>query len=132
MNENNRRKLSWFIILALLGLAVWQITAGKEDFGLGLIAGIVGVSIIRIIKQKQIKELRKQGLNPYDERAYAISYRASYSTLVLIIIFSALFVLVGSILGPEITVNPYNFLGICLALMVFIYTLYYYYYNRQM
>lgn len=132
MNEKAGKILSMLILLLLVAAGVWQIVSGNGDFGYGLIIGIVGVMVLKFIKQKRIAELQQQGINPYDERTYAISYKASRSALVTIVLLSAVFVILGSMFGPEISVNPYNFLGGCLSLMVFIYIVFYYYYNQQM
>lgn len=132
MNEKSLKGITWLLLLFLIGIGIWMIWSGRGDFGLGLIAGAAGVSITKFIKQKHAKELQAQGLNPYDERAYAIGYRASYVTLRISVILAAFFVLIGSILGPQITVNPYNFTGIGLGIMVLIYVVSYRYYNREM
>lgn len=132
MSEKLLTRISWLILLFLTGLGIWMIYSGRSDFGLGLIGGAVGVSITRFAKQKRIKEMKAQGLNPYDERTYAIGYRASYITLRIVIILAAFIVLAGSIFGPSITVNPYNFTGIALCIIVVTYIVSYWYYNRQM
>lgn len=132
MSNKFRNGLSWFVSLFLIAVGIWQIYTGEPDFGAGLIGGIVAVNAVRFMKQKRMKELQAQGMNPYDERTYAISYRASYSTLVIMILLSAAFVLIGSISGPEITVNPYNFTGGWMALMIVVYLIIYYTYNRKM
>jgi uncharacterized membrane protein len=42
-----------------------------------------------------------------------------------------LIVLIGSVWGPVILVNPYNFLGLCLCAIVFLYVGYYYYFSYK-
>lgn len=132
MSERLVTRISWLILLFLAGLGIWMIMSDRMDFGMGLIAGAVGASILRLAKQKRIQEQQAQGLNPYDERAYVIGWRASYLTLRIIIILAALIVLAGSIFAPAITVNPYNFTGIGLCIIVLIYMTSYWYYNRRM
>lgn len=132
MEQNFRKKLSWLILAILIVVSIFQIKNGNLGFGIGLLVGCIGASIGRIIKQNKIKKLQEKGLNPYDERAFFIAGKASYATLSSTVILSALFVLLGSILGPQLNVNPYNFLGNCLAIIVFIYIAFYYYYNRNM
>lgn len=121
--------LGWGVMLVLLALGIGQIYLGNTGFGTGLTAGVIGASVGRYLKQKKIKKLQSQGLNPYDERAYFIAGKSAYATLCTGVVLSALFVLIGSLMGPPITVNPYNFLGNCLAILVFIYIGFYYYYS---
>jgi len=132
MSEKTRRGLRGLVTLMLLACGVWQVIAGEEAFGAGLIGATVCVSIVQYRKRKRIKELQAKGMNPEDERAYAISYKAGHSALNTGIMLAALYVLIGSMAGPQITVNPYNFLGICLAIVVFIYLIFYFYYNSKM
>ncbi|MDD3023442.1 MAG: DUF2178 domain-containing protein [Syntrophomonadaceae bacterium] len=132
MSNKLGTKLSWGIVLVLLALGITQIYVGNTGLGTGLTAGVLGASAGRYIKGQKIKKLQAQGLNPYDERAYYIAGKSAYATLSAAVVISALFVLIGSIVGPQLTVNLYNFLGICLAIMIFIYIGFYYYYSRVM
>ncbi|MDD2510845.1 MAG: DUF2178 domain-containing protein [Syntrophomonas sp.] len=132
MNNKHGSILSWGILLALLTLGIAQIYQGNTGFGTGLTAGVIGASVGRYIKNKKIKKLLAQGLNPYDERVYLIAGKSAYATLCTAVVLSALFVLIGSTLGPQLTVNPFNFLGNCLAILVFIYIGFYYSYSRIM
>lgn len=132
MSDKMRKSMSWGVLVLLILIGVWQINAGEYDFGIGLIGAGITVSVVRGMKQRRITELQKQGINPYDERFYAIGYRAAYSTLVTIILLSAGFVLIGSVIGPEVTVNPYDFMGLWLGFTVLVYIFTYYWFNRKM
>lgn len=132
MTYQMRTWVSWFTLVVLVLLAFWQIAAGNIGFGAGLLAGTLGASVIKWIKLKQLQKMQARGLNPYDERAHMIAGKAAYASLSVFTVVSALFVLAGSLLGPDIKVNPYNLLGICIALLVFIYVAFYYCYNTKL
>lgn len=122
----------WVTIAILVGLGLWQLIYVSPGYGTGLIGGAVGVSIARSIKQRKIKEMQAKGLNPYDERVYYIAGKASYAAMVSSILLAALVVLIGSTFGPVVTVNPYDLLGYCIAIMVLLYVIFYYHYTRTM
>ncbi len=132
MSEKLRKTTFWITILILAGLGIWHISNGLPGFGTGLIGGAIGVTAGRLIRQKKIRELQNKGLNPYDERTYVIAGKASYATIISGVLISGLFILLGSTFGPTVSVNPYNFLGYCLSIIVLIYIFFYYYYNRIM
>ncbi|MGS0763813.1 DUF2178 domain-containing protein [Syntrophomonas curvata] len=132
MTNIRRTAAFWITIAILAGLGLWQLIFVSPGFGTGLIGGAVGVSVARYIKQRKIKEMRAKGLNPYDERTYYIAGKASYAAMVSSILLAALVVLTGSAFGPEVTVNPYDLLGYCIAVMVLLYVIFYYHYNRIM
>lgn len=122
----------WLTIAILVGLGLWQLIYVSPGYGTGLIGGAVGVSIARFIKQRKIKEMQAKGLNPYDERVYYIAGKASYAAMVSSILLAALVVLIGSTFGPAVMVNPYDLLGYCIAIVVLLYVIFYYHYNRIM
>lgn len=131
MSYKMRNSLSFGILFILIVVGIIQLQAGETGFGTGLIGGSIGAAVGKYFKSREIKELQDKGLNPYDERAYFIAGKAAYSALSAAVIISALFVIIGSIAGPIITVNPYNFLGSCLAILVLLYLIFYLYYNRS-
>jgi|LSQX01.3.fsa_nt_gb uncharacterized membrane protein len=118
-------------LLILFFLGVWQTSQGEIGFGSSLIGATIGVAVIRYIKQKKIREMQAKGLNPYDERIIFISDKASRLTLSISIVLAAFFVLAGSVFGPNVQVNPYNFLGFCIAILIFIYLICYYHYGKS-
>jgi len=120
----------WLTIAVLVGLGLWQLIYVSPGFGTGLIGGAVGVSVARYLKQKNIKEMQAKGLNPYDERTYYIAGKASYAAMVSSLLLAAVVVLFGSTFGPVVTVNPYDLLGYCIAIVVLLYVIFYYHYNR--
>lgn len=132
MTANTRAIMFYLTIAALLGLGIWQILAGDRYFGAGLLGGSVFVALIRTVKQRKLRQEEIKGLNPVDERTWIIAGRAAYAAFVTFIVLSALIVLGGSIWGPDVLVNPYDLLGICLSVLVLFYIVYYYYYNSQL
>ncbi|MGI5879829.1 MAG: DUF2178 domain-containing protein [Syntrophomonadaceae bacterium] len=122
-----------YLILAFTGvIAIWQILSGNYPFGTGLLAGIIIAGTGLGIRSRQINKMVDRGMNPYDERVWTIAGKASYASIRVFAIISAIIVLTGSIWGPETLVNPYNLLGICLALLMLLYVVFYYYYNHRM
>lgn len=131
MNLSKNRIALVVTLLILLFAGVWQISQGDIGFGSSLIGAAVGVSVVRSIRQKKIREMQTKGLNPYDERIIFISDKAARLTLSISIVLAAFFVLLGSVFGPEVQVNPYNFLGFCIAILIFIYLISYYHYSKN-
>lgn len=117
--------------VVLLALGIWGIYLGKTGMGIGLIAAILAVFVIRSVKTKKVQELQNQGMNPYDERTYYVTGKAAYAAYSTFLIASGLVVLVGSIFGPEILVNPYNLLGFVIGFLVLLHIGFYYYYNSK-
>lgn len=118
-------------LLILLGVGLWNIQNGKPAFGASLIGASIGVGIMRYKKEKHIAKLKAKGLNPHDERTVHVAGLASILTINATIFIIVIIVLAGSVIGSEIMVNPYDILGFCLAGIVLIYILAFYYYNRQ-
>jgi uncharacterized membrane protein len=83
------------------------------------------------IKQRRISDMQEKGMNPYDERAWSLAGMAAYGAVRIFAICMAIIVLVGSIWGPQVQVNPYNLLGLCLCALLGLYVGSYYYYNRK-
>lgn len=131
MNTFNGKPAFIVTILILFGIGVWLIINGDIGFGSSLIGATIGVTAVRCIKARKIREMEAKGLPPYDERTIFISDKAARVTLSIAIMLAACIVLVGSILGPEVMVNPYNFLGFCIAILIFIYLIAYYYYSKN-
>lgn len=122
-----------YLVLSILGvIAIWQIASGKNDFGVGLLAGLIIAGTALGIKNRQLSKMFEKGMNPYDERVWMIAGKASYVSLRIFAITCALIVLAGSIWGPAVQVNPFDLLGICLSVLMFLYIFCYYYYNRKM
>jgi len=131
MNQKKTMAMKYLVLAVLAIIAVWQIANGKSDFGIGLLAGLIMAAIGLGIKNRQLDKMYEKGMNPYDERVWSIAGKASYASMRLFAVVIALFVLIGSVWGPDILVNPYNMLGSCLAGLVFLYVVFYYYYNRK-
>lgn len=129
----DRKKYIYILvtILILLGIGIWNIQSGKIAFGTSLIGASIGVGIMRYIQERRIAKLKAKGLDPHDERTMHIVRLASHITINISIFLIAIIILVGLVLGPEIMVNPYELLGFCLAGIVLIYIMAFYYYNRR-
>lgn len=132
MTTKTRAIMFYVTIAVLLGLGIWQILAGDRYFGSGLLIGSVFVALIRTVKQRKLRQAELKGMNPIDERTWTIAGRAAYAASITFVVLSALVVLGGSIWGPDVLVNPYDLLGICLSVLVLFYIIYYYYYNSQL
>lgn len=131
MNENNTRLTKYLVLVLVASLAIWQIAAGNSSFGTGLLVGVIAAAGSLEIRQRRIKKLQEKGLNPYDERAWSLAGLAAYGALRIFVIILALIVLIGSIWGPQVQINPYNLLGLCLCALLVLYVECYYYYNRK-
>ncbi len=132
MHQKNRDLLRYIILFILLGMGIWEIIIGKSPYGSGLIGGAAFAFVISSIKQRKIRQAQDQGMNPMDERTWAVVGKAAYATYMAFVLLSACIVLLGSIWGPQTLVNPYALLGICLAVLVLFYTCFFYYYNRKL
>lgn len=132
MNNRNREFVRYIVFLLLFGLGLWQILSGRPAPGSALMAGALATFIAQTVKRKRLRELEAQGMNAFDERTWFIAGRAAYFAYLTFTLGSALVVLTGSVWGPPVLVNPYNFLGICLSLLVLLYVVYYYYFNYRM
>mgnify|MGYP001432919228 CR=1 FL=1 len=122
-----------YLVLSILGvIAILQIASGKNDFGVGLLAGLIIAGTALGIKNRRLGKMLEKGMNPYDERVWMIAGKASYASMRIFAITCALIVLAGSIWGPAVQVNPYDLLGICLSVLILLYVICYYYYNRKM
>lgn len=131
MNLSKNRIAFVITLLILFFSGIWKISQGDIGLGSSLIGATVGVAIVRTIRQNKIREMQVKGLNPYDERIVFISDKASRLTLTIGIVLAAFFVLLGSVFGPQVQVNPYNFLGFCIAILIFIYLISYYHYSKS-
>lgn len=131
MTRKNAQLMKYLTLAILAGIAIWQIFSGDSSFGTGLLVGVIAAAGSLEIKQRRIRAMQEKGMNPYDERAWSLAGLAAYGALRIFVISIALIVLVGSIWGPQVTVNPYNLLGICLCSLLGLYVGSYYYYNRK-
>jgi uncharacterized membrane protein len=118
------------VVILLICAGTWHLQLGRPGMGAGLIAGAIGVTIARCLKQRRLQADIDKGLNPYDERAYVLAEKSARAAMITGILTAALIIILGSIFYPTPMVNPYDFLGYCLAIMVGLYLGFYYYYNR--
>ncbi|NLB89326.1 MAG: DUF2178 domain-containing protein [Syntrophomonadaceae bacterium] len=128
----NGKKILWIIVALLLVITVGilNIIYGNIGFGTSLIVIMIAVAIARYYKEKRTAQLIAKGVNPQDERIHFISGLASRTTLSISIILGVIIMLLGSI-GPKTFVNPYDFLGYCISIVLLIYIATFYYYNKK-
>lgn len=133
ISVNDRKKyIVVSMTLALLfGIGIWNILSGKAAFGASLMGAAAGAGIMRYLKEKRTAKLKSEGLDPYDERAVFIGGLASSLTLRVTIFLFAIITLLGSVMGPDTKVNPYDLLGVCLAGIVLIYVIAFCYYSQR-
>ena len=131
MNRQMTRLIKYLVLAIIAGLAIWQIASGNSSFGTGLLVGVVAAAGSLEIKQRRISDMQEKGMNPYDERAWSLAGMAAYGAVRICVISMAVIVLIGSIWGPQVQVNPYNLLGLCLCALLGLYVGSYYYYNRK-
>lgn len=131
MNRQMTRLIKYLVLAIIAGLAIWQIASGNSSFGTGLLVGVVAAAGSLEIKQRRISDMQEKGMNPYDERAWSLAGMAAYGAVRIFVISMAVIVLIGSIWGPQVLVNPYNLLGLCLCALLGLYVGSYYYYNRK-
>ncbi|NLN85994.1 MAG: hypothetical protein GX133_00020 [Syntrophomonadaceae bacterium] len=131
MKNKNRFFWSYIALVLLFGLGMWQSVSTDGSFGVGLMAGAIGAFVALSFKQARMRRLEAQGMNVYDERVWFVAGRAAYAAYVTFALGCALVVLLGSIWGPQVLVNPYNLLGVALSILVLLYVVYYHYYNAR-
>lgn len=131
MTRKNLQLVKYLILALIAGLAIWQIVKGDRSFGTGLLVGVIAAVVLTEIRNRRVEKMSEKGLNPYDERAWSLAGLAAYGALRIFVIGLALIVLIGSIWGPQVQVNPYNLLGICLCFLLGLYAASYYYYNQK-
>jgi len=131
MTRNNAKLIKYLTLALLAGIAIWQIFKGNSSFGTGLLVGVIAAAGSLEVKHHRIRAMQEKGMNPYDERTWTLAGLAAYASLRIFAIIIALIVLVGYIWGPQVQVNPYDLLGICLCVLLGIYVGSYYYYNRK-
>jgi len=66
----------------------------------------------------------------YDERSMYLSAKASLAAVRIYILVLAALVLTGSAFLPDWSITPWDLMGFLLALLVFLWIGFYYYFNR--
>jgi len=131
MKVNTSMFIRYIVFLFLFGIGLWQSLSGKASLGSALMAGAIATFIVQTRKRQRVGQLEAQGITVYDERTWFIAGRAAYFSYVTFTLASAFVVLIGSVWGPPALVNPYNFLGICMSLLVLLYVCFYYYFSYR-
>jgi uncharacterized membrane protein len=125
------RIINYLIFALLAGIAIWLILTENSSFGMGLLVGVIIAVSSSEIRQRRIRAMQEKGLDPYDERVWFITGKSAYFAVRVFTVTCAVIVLVGSVWGPEVEVNPYNLLGLCLCFLLGLYVVTYYYYNNK-
>ncbi len=131
MNTQRRFLVGAFFQGLIIFLGLWAIFLGKTGIGSGMIAATIAVFVVRMIKSRKIIEMEKRGIDPYDERTWFVAGKAAYAGYSSSVVLMAVVVIIGSIFGPEVSVNPYNMLGLVVAAQVLLYAGFYYYFNNR-
>lgn len=132
MNGKKRNLIQTCIYVLLLALAIYAVNAGKTVFGIGLMAAVAAVLLVRYWKNKKLAAIESQGMKAVDERTWIVAGKAAYGAYTAFALTAAVIVLVGSVFGPVLIMPVYDTLGLTLAGLVFLYTGFYYYYDRRM
>ena len=130
MNLKNNIMAFYSIIILLIILAIYLINSGEIGMGIGLISGAVGVFAVKSIQRWKIAQLAKKGIVSYDERSLYLSAKAALATIRIYILLLFLLVLTGNAFNPICPLAPWDLSGILLALLVFLWIGFYYYYNK--
>lgn len=117
-------------VVLLIGAGLWHLKTGSIGMGAGFTAGALGAAVGRSLKQRRLRAEFDKGLNPYDERTCVLAEKSARAAMVTAILAAALIIVLGSTFFPAKLVNPYDFLGYCLAVLSGLYLVFYYYYNR--
>lgn len=120
------------IMLCLVITGILSLSAGKTSYGIGIIGGALVIGVISWRNINQIARMEEQGVNPYDERVMQIAGLAAQGAIKLSMLGLALFVGFGSVIGPVIKVNPYDFAGYLLFIICFLYIGFYAYHKRRL
>jgi hypothetical protein len=97
--------------------------------GTGLVAGAIGVFTVKFLQQRRIAQLEAQGKVAYDERSLYLASKAALAAIRVYLALLAVIVLAGSCLGPD-EINPWDLTGVLLAVLVVLWTGFYYYFSK--
>lgn len=124
-------RIAFYITVGLLlALGIYLVEKGDTGLGAGLIAGAAGVFTVKLIQFKKIARLEAQGKVAYDERSIYLSAKASLAAVRIYILVLAALVLTGSAFCPDWSITPWDLMGFLLALLVFLWIGFYYYFSR--
>ncbi len=130
MKIKNSRSTFYLTVILLIALGVYMITRGDSGMGTGLIAGAIGVFTAKSIQFKKMTKLESEGKVAYDERSLYLSSKAALAAIRIYILVLASLVLAGSVFDPAWPLTPWDLIGFLLALLVFFWVGFYYYYNK--
>lgn len=114
----------------LLLIGFYMIMDDRAGLGTGLVAGAIGVFTVKFLKQRRIAQLEAQGKVAYDERSLYLASKAALAAIRVYLALLAVIVLAGSCLGPDEIINPWDLTGVLLAVLVVLWTGFYYYFCK--
>lgn len=120
------------ILLILIPTGIWDLYVGNISYGVGIIFGTLGVIMFSWRNIKRLKDMEDKGIEVYDERVMQLAGLAAQGTIKLLALGLALFVGLGAVIGPITRVNPYNFAGYLLAIVLILYTGLFTYHNHRL
>lgn len=119
------------VVFGLVMIGVWNISTGHIAEGIGVIAGTLAVAGVSWYRINEMRNLEQKGVNIYDERVMHVAGLAAQGAVKLFTLGLALFVGVGGVVGPTVSVNPYNFAGYLLTIILLLYVGLYYYHKEK-
>lgn len=132
MKISSRKKIGLIAtVFVLLAVGIWDINTGRAGYGAGMIGGALGVMLISWRNIKKLADMENKGIDPYDERVMQVAGLAAQGTIKLMAVGLALFIGAGAVVGPVALVNPYNFAGYLLAIVLIIYVSLFAYHNHR-
>lgn len=120
------------VLLILIPIGIWDLYVGKTGYGTGIIFGTLGVLLVSWRNIKRIKDMEEKGIEIYDERIMQVAGLAAQGAIKLFALGLALFIGLGAVIGPITKVNPYNFAGYLLAIVLILYTVLFTFHNHRL
>lgn len=130
MNIKKNRLAFYITIILLIALGVYVLKTGESGMGTGLIASAIGVFSVKSIQNKRLVKLESEGKVAFDERSLYLSSKAALAAIRIYILVLAVIVLAGSVFDPVWPLTPWDLIGFLLALLVFLWIGFYYYFIR--
>lgn len=133
MKISTRKKIGLIVsVMVLLAVGVWDLSADRSSYGIGMIIGALGIGFLAMRNIRKLEDMENKGIDVYDERVMQVAGLAAQGTIKLLALGLALFVGLGAIMGPIVKVNPYNFAGYLLTIIMLLYVGLYSFHNRRL
>lgn len=133
MKVSMKKKIGLVLVLfILLVTGIWGFSAGRTSYGAGLIGSALAVGIVSWRNIKKIADMENKGIDVYDERVIQIAGLAARGAMTFCVLGLCIFIMIGAVFGPVIKVNPYDFAGYLMAIIVLLYAGFYTYHSRRL